>query len=149
MKKALPFCLLLVVVLACNFQPKERVEKPITGPFANIGELNKKINAAIKKKKKWDYFQITKLEAPNKITIHLNYAAMPSSMSEVADDTRDIAQKVLDLLRAEKYDSKKEWLELFVHAQRPERGASGSDMVRSFGKTMYDFNSDSLEFKRK
>jgi hypothetical protein len=109
--------------------------------------IQKRIREKVgKPAKAWDNFEFTKWE-PNAITVYLNYKQMPNGMLEVELATKIIAKATLDVLRENGYDARSSWLALFVHAQRREAGAGGSPVVRRFGKTMYDFNNDSLEFE--
>lgn len=149
MNKLLPLAILILIALACSSSNENRKKAETTGVFAssNLKNLQQQIEASVKMHKKWESVDVTKLET-NAITLHLSYKGMPSSMSEVNQDTDEIARAVLAVLTKQGYDPKKEWLALFVHAQRHERGASGSSVVRRFGKTSYDFNNDSLTFSQ-
>lgn len=120
----------------------------VEGAFSpsNRSDLQKRIRARLgKSSPKWKDIEFDKVE-DNAVTIHLNYAKMPSSMAEVETDTERIAQAVIDELVAQNYNPKDKWLQLFVHAQKHEQGASGANMVRRFGKASYNFNNDRIEF---
>ncbi|CAN5413604.1 hypothetical protein BH20ACI1_BH20ACI1_17620 [soil metagenome] len=93
----------------------------------------------------WQELEFSKFEK-NAVTINLYYSKMPSGLREVERDTKSIAQIVLNTLVSQNYNPREEWLALFVHARKRETGATGANLIRSFGKTHYDFNSDQLIF---
>lgn len=140
---AVIICVVAAVAIGCA-NGKNETPKPKTGIFApgNRTNLEKQITDKFGKlPKKWDSIEFTKLEE-NAITLHLNYKSMPSNIAEVRLDTNKIASEVIDVLKTQSYDPRKEWLALFVHAQRREENG----MTRRFGKTMYDFNTGSFNF---
>lgn len=134
--------ILLFVVIGCTCPPpKENVSTEKTN-YPDSATLREAVKKNIGKyPKKWGSVSFTEM-SNNHVIIHLDYTAMPSSMAEVETDTKRIAKAVLDALRSLGYDPKANWFELFVHAQKQE----ANRMVRRFGKTMYDFNNDTLTF---
>ncbi|MEO8650147.1 MAG: hypothetical protein ABI539_13360 [Acidobacteriota bacterium] len=152
MKKSIPFLFLLFTVLGCvnarkADEGRPSKQNPSIFESEKQGALQKQILDKIGKfPEKWESVDFSKWEK-NAVTVYLNYRTMPGSMLEVELGTKIIAKATLDVLVANGYDPKKEWLALFVHAQMREKGATGSNMTRRFGKVMYDFNTDSLEFK--
>ena len=77
----------------------------------------------------------------------LVYQHSPSNLQQVENDTHRIARAVLKVLVENGRKPPQEMIAVFVHAQIPEKGEAGANLVRYFGKTMYDYNSDQLVFK--
>ena len=77
----------------------------------------------------------------------LVYRQMPSSLREVENDTKRIARAVLKVLVEHGRSPREEMISIFVHAHIPEKGETGANLVRVFGKTMYNYNNDQFEFK--
>lgn len=82
-----------------------------------------------------------------RLRLTLVYQQMPSNLREVENDTKRIAGAVLKVLVEDGRKPHEEWISVFVHAHIPEKGVTGANLVRVFGKTMYNFNNDQLEFK--
>ena len=81
------------------------------------------------------------------VRVTLVYRHMPSSLEQVKNDAHRIARAVLKVLLDNGRNPQQEMIAVFVHGQIPERGETGANMVRYFGKTMYDYNTDQLTFK--
>ena len=147
MKHLSPFILLLLVILGCTRAGKvTEPNKPNVFTDDKQTEIQKQILKKLGKfPRNWDTVDFTKWEM-NAITIYLNYKKMPANLIEVEVGTKEIAQTTLDVLVANGYEPRKEWLALFVHAQMHESGATGTAMTRRLGKTAYNFNTDSLDF---
>lgn len=77
----------------------------------------------------------------------LVYQRLPANFSQVKDDTYQIARAVLKVLAQDGRKPHEERITVFVHAHIPEKGETGADMVRSFGRTVYNYNTDQLEFE--
>jgi hypothetical protein len=67
---------------------------------------------------------------------------------EAATDTKEIAQAVLAELGKEGKDPAKDQIALSVSAQQEAgKGPTGEPLTRLFGSTVYDYNTDKLEFR--
>jgi len=82
-----------------------------------------------------------------RLRLTLVYQQMPSALREVENDTKRIAGAVLNVLVEDGRKPHEEMISVFVHAQMPEKGVTGANLVRAFGKVMYNYNNDQLEFK--
>lgn len=85
--------------------------------------------------------------APRQVRLTLLYSSDPASMAEVERDTRSIVRGALSVLQAEGKTPTKDIIFVFAHAHKPERGVTGSDQVRVYGKAFYDPFSDSIKFQ--
>lgn len=81
------------------------------------------------------------------IRVTLAYRESPNNLEQVRNNTQRIARGVLKVLVDNGRNPQREMIAVFVHGQIPERGETGTNLVRYFGKTMYDYNSDQLTFK--
>jgi hypothetical protein len=82
------------------------------------------------------------------IRLTLVYRNSPSNLEQVQTDTQRIARSVLKVLIDSGRNPRREMITVFVHGQIPEKGETGASLVRSFGRTMYDYNNDQLTFKQ-
>ena len=111
---------------------------------SNSFNLQKQIRARLGvSSPKWENLIFNVIEEDS-IRIYLNYAQMPSSMSEVEVDTARIVQTVIDELVAQKYSPKDKQLRLIVYARKREPRKSGVDIIRDIGNASYDFKSDKI-----
>jgi hypothetical protein len=94
----------------------------------------------------WNQIVFDEIESRN-IRITLIYAHMPEGLEQVKNDTQRIARAVLKVLVDSGRNPQRDMIAVFVYGQIPERGETGASLVRLFGKTMYDYNSDQLTFK--
>ncbi|MEQ1795426.1 MAG: hypothetical protein ABL970_14685 [Nitrospira sp.] len=94
----------------------------------------------------WNVIQFEEV-GERSFRLALVYSHMPSNLQQVENDTRRIARAVLKVLVEKGRSPHQEMISVFVHAQIPEKGETGANMVRYFGKTMYDYNDDQLVFK--
>lgn len=141
--------ILTIIAAACSSSRTLQSQDTEIGIFASSNRENfqKQVVARIgTMPKKWNQIELRKFEKDH-VTIYVIYNKMPDGIGEVERDTKRVARAVLDVLVANNYSPTKQWLALFVHAQKPESGETGKALVRSFGKTSYDFNSDSLTFE--
>jgi len=95
---------------------------------------------------KWDKVRFDEISKSN-FRLTILYRQTPSGYREIETDTKRVARAVLKVLIADGRDPHGEWISVFVHAHKPERGETGAALVRNFGRTSYDFNTDQLEFK--
>jgi len=103
------------------------------------------VQSAVPAAPKW-----AKLEAAQErdgYRLTLKYRDMPSNMREVEKDTRAIAQASLEAVVAAGRNPHQEQLFLSVWANRPERGATGAEVVRMFGRARYNWSNDQIEFE--
>jgi hypothetical protein len=95
---------------------------------------------------KWDRIEIQEAK-DNSYMLTLVYRYPPSSFIEIESDTKAIARAVLSELIASGVNPSSSWSSVGVFAERPIRGETGASRVESYGHTMYNFNSDQLEFE--
>ena len=77
----------------------------------------------------------------------LVYRDMPANQREVEADTKAVLKAALDVLVKQGRNPAQEHLFVTVHARRPEKGATGQAVVRVFGRSVYDYNNDSITYK--
>ncbi len=119
----------------------------IHGLAAAPQQIADKAVASVKKKTKWERIEITKAEK-SMYSLVIWYKAMPSSYSEVENDTKAVARAVLKELVADGAKPAKDWISVYVRGYKAEKGETGSKVVRAFGKASYNFNNDQIEFER-
>jgi hypothetical protein len=70
------------------------------------------------------------------------------SRAEATADTKEIAGAVLDELKKEGKDPAKDQINLSVWAQQDAgTGMTGKPLTRPFGRTVYNYKSDRLEYR--
>lgn len=103
--------------------------------------------AGLKGSPKWSGLQVDEAsERSYKLT--LLYKTMPSSQFEVERDTKAVAQAALTQLVQQGRQPSQEHIFLTVWAHKLEKGATGQAVVRVFGRALYDYNNDTIEYKR-
>ena len=108
--------------------------------------------AAIKLKPNWQRIEITD-EKPASYRLQLYYKPLGQpgspvvSRAEAIADTKEIAGAVLDEWRKEGKDPSKDQINLAVWAQQDAgKGMTGKPLTRPFGRTVYNFTSNRLEY---
>jgi len=104
------------------------------------------VSTAVKTSPKWSGIQVDEASG-NDYTLVLLYKAMPSSQLEVEHDTKAVMQAVLNELVKQGRNPAKEHIFVTVRAHKPEKGATGQSVVRVFGRSVYDYNNDSITYK--
>ena len=107
--------------------------------------LAKKVVASIKLKLKWQEIEV-KNASDGDYTISLWYKKMPSGYQEISNDTKLIVRAFLKELVAQGKKPSEDMTTIFVHAYKKEPGET-QEMVRSFGKAMYDYTVDAVVFE--
>ena len=109
--------------------------------------------AAIKLKPNWQRIAITE-EKPTSYRLQLYYRPLGQrdspvvSRAEATADTKEIAGAVLDELKKEGKDPAKDRINLAVWAQQDAgKGMTGKPLTRPFGRTVYNYKSDRLEYR--
>ena len=109
--------------------------------------------AAIKLKPNWQRIEITE-EKPTSYRLQLYYKPLGQrdspvvSRAEATADTKEIAGAVLDELKKEGKDPAKDRINLSVWAQQDAgKGMTGKPLTRPFGRTVYNYKSDRLEYR--
>jgi hypothetical protein len=109
--------------------------------------------AAIQLKPHWQRIEITE-EKPANYRLQLYYRPLGQrhspivSRAEVTADTKEIAGVVLGELKKEGRDPTKDRINISVLAeQQAGRGMTGKPLTRPFGRTVYDYKSDRLEYR--
>jgi len=80
------------------------------------------------------------------IRLALRWIKDPISIEDIVATTRAVAEIVLEKLVKQGRNPSEEWFRLSVWAEKAEKGATGKNMVRVYGRISYDFNSDSLKW---
>jgi len=109
--------------------------------------------AAIKLKPNRQRLEITE-EKPTSYRLQLSYKPLGQrhspvvSRAEATADTMEIAGAVLDELKKEGKDPAKDRINLSVWAQQDAgKGMTGKPLTRPFGRTVYNYKSDRLEYR--
>lgn len=111
-----------------------------TQAFANA------VSAAVKTSPKWSGVQVDEASG-NDYMLVLLYQEMPSSQLEVERDTKAVMQAALSELVKQGRNPAQEHIFVTVRAHKPEKGATGQNVVRVFGRSVYDYNNDSITYK--
>jgi hypothetical protein len=151
------FCLLLVMHFTAKLLPDT---KPVAVaaapaqllPTAAIQETGPPFSAQVmaqigRQSPKWQEIRFDNDNSAKMVALTINYRRTPSGYGEVEADTRRVARAVLRTLVANGRNPHAEWIFVSVRGQKPESGETGADLVRVFGTTRYDFNSDQLVFE--
>lgn len=108
-------------------------------------ELINGIVASIKLQNNWEKIEILAYKAGD-YRLALWYKAEPQSLRQAQDDTTAIVREILKGLLKNGQQPAKDMTSIFVHARKRIAGET-QGMVASYGKAVYDYNSDSIEFK--
>ena len=138
---------LLLILLLCGLTSVHALAQPTSEQTPMAQAV-----AAIKLKPKWQRIDITE-QQPKSYRLQLNYK--PTSLwspivggHEAAEDTKEIASAVLAELVREGQDPAKDQISLSVSAQQEAgKGPTGRPLTRLFGSTVYDYNTDKLQFR--
>jgi|GEM_PF-4797162 len=104
------------------------------------------VSAAVKASPKWSGIQVEEASG-NDYKLVLLYQTMPSSQQEVERDTKQVLQATLNELIKQGRNPAKEHIFVTVRAHKPEKGATGQSVVRVFGRSVYDYNNDTITYK--
>jgi hypothetical protein len=104
------------------------------------------VSAAMKASPKWSGIQVEKAGG-NDYTLVLLYQEMPSGQQEVERDTKLVMQAALSELVKLGRNPAQEHIFVTVRAHKPETGATGQNVVRVFGRSVYDYNNDTITYK--
>lgn len=115
---------------------------------AQAQEFAKAVTARLNGGAKWEGISIKKA-AKNDYQLILTYQSAPSNQAEVRRDTKAVAQAAIDELVKQGRQPAQEHIYVGVWAHKPEQGASGQALTRVYGRSVYDYNNDSIEYKTK
>ena len=103
--------------------------------------------AAIKLKPSWERIELEE-KKPTDFRLTLSYKpdVLITTRSTVETDTKQVARAVLAELVKQGRKPAGEHITLNVFARQSMRGETGKELVRLFGFTSYDYNTDQLEF---
>jgi hypothetical protein len=98
----------------------------------------------------WAGFEVRKVEMKNvgQVAVTLNYSRQPSGYPQVQADTKEVVRACLKWIQQQGHDPAKEWIMVTAWANLPETGETGKSMVRVMGRSVYDFNTDQIQFKK-
>ena len=114
---------------------------------AAAAEFVNAVSAAVKSSPKWSGIQADEAGGSDyKLT--LLYGDMPSNQAEVERDTRAVAHAALKELLRQGRQPAQEHIFLTVRAHKAEIGATGQPLTRVFGRAVYDYNNDSIQYKK-
>ena len=109
--------------------------------------------AAIKLRPNWQRIEIAE-EKPTSYRLQLYYKPLGQrdspvvSRAEAIADTKEIAGAMLNELKKEGKDPPKDRINLSVWAQQDAgKGMTGKPLTRPFGRTVYNYKSDRLEYR--
>lgn len=153
--KTLFAAIVIVTVSACSADPAASNSAALAPAAAvpaerpTVAELQAAVRSAVPLKPKWENIHAEDARAgKGSFKLALVYNTMPSGHDEVERDTKEIAKAALAALVDAGRNPYQERLFLSVWARKPETGATGQPLVRLFGKSQYDANSDSIEYER-
>ncbi|KAF1708650.1 hypothetical protein [Pseudoxanthomonas sacheonensis] len=106
------------------------------------------VAARLKTSAKWEGISVKKA-TKNDYQLVLTYQSAPANQAEVRRDTKAVAQAAIDELVKQGRQPAPEHIYIGVWAQKPEKGASGQALTRVYGRSVYDYNNDSIEYKAK
>ena len=111
--------------------------------------------AAIKLRPNWQRIEIAE-EKPTSYRLQLYYKPLGQrdspvvSRAEATADRKEIAGAMLNELKKEGKDPPKDRINLSVWAQQDAgKGMTGKPLTRPFGRTVYNYKSDRLEYRPK
>jgi hypothetical protein len=118
----------------------------VTQDAAATEAFTNAVRSAVKASSKWRGIQVDEA-GKSDYKLVLLYQDMPSSQREVERDTRAVMQAVLDTLVKQGRQPAQEHIFVTVRAHKPEKGATGQGVVRVFGRAVYDYNNDTIQYK--
>jgi hypothetical protein len=129
--------------------------KPPPKPSTDTAENRQKLVDALASKfdpapAGWAGFEVRKVELKNlgQVAVTLNYFKKPSGYAQVQDDTEQVVRACLAWIQQQGHDPAKDWIMVTAWAHMPEVGETGKSLVRVMGRSIYDFNSDQINFKK-
>jgi hypothetical protein len=98
----------------------------------------------------WAGFAVRKVEMKNvgQVAVTLNYSKKPNGYAQVEADTKQVVRACLKWIQDQGHDPAKDWIMVTAWAHLPETGETGKDLVRVMGRSIYDFNTDQINFKK-
>jgi hypothetical protein len=98
----------------------------------------------------WGGFAVRKVEMKNvgQVSVTLNYSKKPTGYAQVQTDTKQVVRACLKWIESQGHDPAKEWITVTAWGHLPEKGETGKDLVRVMGRSIYDFNTDQINFKK-
>lgn len=136
----------VVWLLASLSRPGATPSPAATQDAAATEAFTNAVMSAVKASPKWRGIQVDEADK-NDYKLVLLYQDMPSNQREVERDTRAVMQAVLDTLVKQGRQPAQEHIFVSVRAHKPEKGATGQGVVRVFGRAVYDYNNDTIQYK--
>lgn len=136
----------VVWLLASLSRPGATPSPTATQDAAATEAFTNAVMSAVKASPKWRGIQVDEADK-NHYKLVLLYQDMPSNQREVERDTRAVMQAVLDTLVKQGRQPAQEHIFVTVRAHKPEKGATGQGVVRVFGRAVYDYNNDTIQYK--
>lgn len=143
------FCVFVLVWMAATFSrtTASKSGEPTAANAAAVAAFQKGVAASLGiSSPKWSGLQVDEASGSN-YKLVLVYGEMPTGQAEVERDTRRVAQAALDQLVKQGRKPARERIFVTVRAHMPETGATGQSLVRVFGRAVYDYNNDSIQYK--
>ena len=128
--------------------PTAHIAAAAAAEQAHAEEFSKAVAARLKSGAKWEGISMEKTDKNSYRLIH-TYQSAPSNQAEVRRDTKSVAQAAIDELVKQGRQPAQEHIYIAVWAHKPEKGASGQALTRVYGRSVYDYNNDSIEYKAK
>lgn len=150
MKLILPLLIVTIAVLGCaNRGSRGEQTDPLVISIGSKFDFSDAVKAKVGKfPAKWNGINISKI-SQSMVVVYLEYRQKPSSMNEVESDSKRVAQATVDTLIGKQWNPREKGTMVFVHAQMPENGSTGSNLIRQFGKATYSPYTDSINFEPK
>lgn len=128
--------------------PSANVAAAAAAEQAQAEEFSKAVAARLKGGAKWEGISVKKA-TKNDYQLVLSYQSAPANQAEVSRDTKAVTQAAIDELVKQGRQPAQEHIYVGVWAHKAENGASGQALTRVYGRSVYDYNNDSIEYKAK
>lgn len=120
---------------------------PLAALAATPAEIAARAAASVERSAKWDRVEVQRAKADD-YALAIWYKRKPANYAEVERDTKALARAVLKTLSAAGQRPAEDRINVFTRGRMAETGETGKLLVRVFGRTSYDYNSDQLAFER-
>ncbi|WP_157480884.1 hypothetical protein [Lysobacter sp. Root96] len=109
-------------------------------------QLQEVVRLGLKMRESWQDISVD-VDDARSYRLWLTYRKPPKSHGEVERDSTEIARVALSGLVQAGRNPAAERMAISVWARSHESGETGKPLTRLYGRTRYDFNSDSLVYK--
>ena len=140
--------LVWIVGKPADVTPSPSAEAEAAAEAAQAQAFTQAVSAKLPANPKWNGIHTEEANSRS-YRLVLTYQVMPSSQAEVSRDTRAVVQAALDELVRQGRSPSQEQIIVTVWAHKAEKGATGQNLTRVFGRSVYDYNDDTVAYKPK